>query len=79
MPFQIGVSHVSPQISLNRIIRSIKLSSAIQVIVPGWFPVTLDEAIVFAKGMKEEASGLGIALYNPPYTKEAYYKRDKGS
>lgn len=50
IPFQIGVSHMSPQISLNRLqaVKSLN-PGAVQVILPDWFPVTLEEAVIFAK------------------------------
>ncbi len=48
MPFQIGVSHMSAQISRERLRRIVSLTpSAVQVILPDWFPVTEDEAVAF--------------------------------
>ena len=42
MPFQIGVSHMSAQISLERLRRVIDLApSAVQLILPDWFPTSL--------------------------------------
>jgi dihydrodipicolinate synthase/N-acetylneuraminate lyase len=70
MPFQIGVSHMSAQISLERLRRIVPLSpSAVQVILPDWFPVTDNEAITFLERMAEAASGIGLVLYNPPHAK----------
>lgn len=70
MPFQIGVSHMSPQISLGRLKRTIQLKpSAIQLILPDWFKVTKEEAIVFLKKMAKEAGSIGLVLYNPPHSK----------
>lgn len=75
--FQIGVSHMSPQISLNRlsIVKSFK-PSAVQVILPDWFPVTIDEAVIFLKRMEEEADGIPLVLYNPPHAKKVLHPSD---
>lgn len=70
VPFQIGVSHMSPQISLERLRRAKELQpGAVQVILPDWFPVTLDEAVAFLQKMEEEAGGISLILYNPPHAK----------
>lgn len=71
IPFQIGVSHMSPQISLNRL-HAVKFlhPGAVQVILPDWFPVTLEEAVIFLKRMEEEADGIPLVLYNPPHAKK---------
>jgi dihydrodipicolinate synthase/N-acetylneuraminate lyase len=46
VPFQIGASHMSPQLSLERIKRAAQLKpGAIQVILSDWHPLTYDEAI----------------------------------
>lgn len=70
-PFQIGVSHMSPQISLQRLwmIKSLQ-PSAVQVILPDWFPVTLEEGIEFLRVMAKEADGIPLVLYNPPHAKK---------
>lgn len=75
--FQIGVSHMSPQISLNRLslIKSFQ-PSAVQVILPDWFPVTIEEAIIFLKRMEEEADGIPLVLYNPPHAKKVLSPSD---
>lgn len=75
--FQIGVSHMSPQISLNRLshVKSF-LPSAVQVILPDWFPVTIEEAIIFLKRMEEEADGIPLVLYNPPHAKKVLHPSD---
>ncbi|WP_167616668.1 dihydrodipicolinate synthase family protein [Maribellus sediminis] len=71
VPYQIGVSHMSPQISLERLRRIKDLEpGAVQVILPDWFPVTLDEAIDFLKKMEETANGISLVLYNPPHAKK---------
>jgi len=70
IPFQIGVSHMSPQISLQRL-KMIKdlHPGAVQVILPDWFPPTPDESVVFLKKMAEEAGEISLVLYNPPHAK----------
>lgn len=68
--FQIGVSHMSPQISLERLKRAKELKpSAFQVILPDWFPVTMEESVGFLQKMSEEAGEIGLVLYNPPHAK----------
>jgi len=70
MPFQIGVSHMSAQISRERLRRIVALApGAVQVILPDWFPVIEDEAAVFLEGMAETAGDVGLVLYNPPHAK----------
>ncbi len=71
IPFQIGVSHMSPQISLERLklIKHLK-PGAVQLILPDWFPVTIEEAIIFLKKIEEEAEGISLVLYNPPHAKK---------
>lgn len=70
MPFQIGVSHMSARISLERLRYAVQLApSAVQVILPDWFPVTDDEAIRFLRRMGETADGVGLVLYAPPHAK----------
>jgi len=73
MRFQIGVSHMSAQISRERLRRIVPLApGAVQVILPDWFPVTEDEAITFLKTMAEVANGIGLVLYNPPHAKRVW-------
>ncbi len=70
MPFQIGVSHMSAQISIERLKRAIQWHpSAIQVILPDWVPVSNDEAIAFLRRTEEIAEPAGLVLYNPPHAK----------
>lgn len=70
MRFQIGVSHMSARISLERLRYAVDLApGAVQVILPDWFPVTDDEAIRFLAGMSEAAAGIGLVLYAPPHAK----------
>lgn len=70
LPFQIGVSHMSAQISLGRLRRSKALApSAVQVILPDWVVLTETERIDFLNRMAEEADPIGLVLYNPPHAK----------
>jgi 4-hydroxy-tetrahydrodipicolinate synthase len=76
-PFQIGVSHPSPQISLQRLKRvKILKPCAVQVILPDWFPVTLEEAVIFLQKMEEAADGISLVLYNPPHAKKRLNPED---
>lgn len=70
MPFQIGASHMSPQISLRRIKKAALLKpGAIQVILPDWFPANDRTAVEFLKKAEEAAYPAGLVLYNPPHAK----------
>lgn len=70
MAFQLGISHMSAQISLERLRRVVSLApSAVQLILPDWFPVTQAEAVAFLERMAENSGGIGLVLYNPPHAK----------
>jgi len=70
MPFQIGISHPSPIISLERLQRTVALRpDAFQVILPDWVTVTDDEQIAFLSKMAEAAGTIPLVLYNPPHAK----------
>lgn len=70
MPFQLGVSHMSAQLSRERLRRAKALEpSAFQVILPDWVPVSSSEAVVFLREMAEIADPVGIVLYTPPHAK----------
>jgi len=77
IPFQIGVSHPSPQISLQRLKRvKILKPCAVQVILPDWYPVTLEEAVIFLQKMEEAADRISLVLYNPPHAKKRLNPED---
>jgi len=79
VPFQIGVSHMSGQISRERLRRAVALRpSAVQVILPDWYPVTLEEAEIFLTTMGEIAGGIGLVLYNPPHAKRRLLPEELG-
>ncbi|MBB6670814.1 dihydrodipicolinate synthase family protein [Cohnella nanjingensis] len=70
VPFQIGASHMSPQLSLSRIRKAVQWNpSAIQVILSDWYPLRDDEVISCLQVMAEAAAPIGIVLYNPPHAK----------
>jgi dihydrodipicolinate synthase/N-acetylneuraminate lyase len=70
VPYQIGASQMSPQLSIIRIKWAVKYHpSAIQVILGDWFPLQDDEVIDCLKRFAEAADGIGLVLYNPPHAK----------
>jgi dihydrodipicolinate synthase/N-acetylneuraminate lyase len=71
MPFQVGCSHMSPQISMERLKFALTLQpSAVQVILPDWFPPTITECIRYLEAMAAAAGPVGLVLYNPPHAKK---------
>ncbi|TVQ97678.1 MAG: dihydrodipicolinate synthase family protein [Spirochaetaceae bacterium] len=70
IPFQVGASQMSPQLTLERI-RAAKewQPSAIQVILSDWFPLTDDEVMSCLERFCAVADPIGIVLYNPPHAK----------
>lgn len=70
LPYQIGASHMSFQISLGRIRRSVAFKpSAFQVILADWFPLQESEMIVCLEHLARVADPIGLVLYNPPHAK----------
>ena len=70
MPFQIGASHMSAQISLDRIRRARQFQpSAFQVILADWFPLKESEMVACLERMAAAADPIGLVLYNPPHAK----------
>jgi dihydrodipicolinate synthase/N-acetylneuraminate lyase len=70
MPFQIGASHMSAQLSLDRIRRAKPLHpSAFQVILADWFPLKEAEMVACLERMAAAAEPVGLVLYNPPHAK----------
>lgn len=71
MPFQVGCAQMSPQLSLERLRRAVSLKpSAVQVILPDWFPPGMPEIIAYLEVMAYEAGPVGLVLYNPPHAKK---------
>jgi len=70
MPFQIGVSHPFPAVTLERVRRTAALQpSAFQVILPDWVTTAPDEQIAFLQRIAAVADGIPLVLYNPPHAK----------
>jgi dihydrodipicolinate synthase/N-acetylneuraminate lyase len=70
MPFQIGVCHMSPQISRERLRRARALRpSAFQIVLPDWFVPSWSEIGDFLTVMAAEAAPVPLVLYNPPQAK----------
>jgi dihydrodipicolinate synthase/N-acetylneuraminate lyase len=77
MRFQIGASHPSPWVSLERLKRSVHLRpDAFQVILPDWVAASAEEQITFLQGMEAEADGIPLVLYNPPHAKSKLEPKD---
>lgn len=77
MPFQIGASHMSAQISLERIKRAATLQpSAIQVILPDWQALSDEEVIICLQKYAEIAAPINLVLYNPPQSKRVLLPQD---
>lgn len=70
MPFQIGASHPTPFISLERIKRTASLKpAAFQIILPDWVIPGEEEQIFFLEKIAKTANGIPLVLYNPPHAK----------
>ena len=77
MNFQIGASHPSPIISLDRIKRTVVLKpDAFQVTFPDWVAPGEEEQIYFLQKVAEAANGVPIVLYNPPHAKTVLAPKD---
>ncbi len=70
VPFQLGASQMSGQLSLARIRRSRDLApAAFQVILPDWLPLAPDEVLAAVERLAEAADPVPLVLYNPPHAK----------
>ncbi|HEY8969114.1 MAG TPA: dihydrodipicolinate synthase family protein [Puia sp.] len=70
MPFQVGISHPFPAVTLERVRRTVALQpSAFQVILPDWVTTAPDEQIAFLQRIAAVADGIPLVLYNPPHAK----------
>jgi len=68
--FQIGASHPSPIIAIERVRRARTLNpSAIQVILPDWLVLSREEIFRVLDGFTRAAGEVGLVLYNPPHAK----------
>ncbi|GAA1601833.1 dihydrodipicolinate synthase family protein [Kribbella karoonensis] len=71
-PFQIGASHPSAQVQLDRVERAAKFApGAIQVIAPDWLPLNPTELLTFLQRVADVAGDVPLVLYNPPHAKTA--------
>lgn len=78
-PFQIGCSHMSPIISLERLKRVAEFKpSALQVILPDWNVPSMKEILHFLEKMAKIADPVGLVLYNPPHSKKVLSPEDFG-
>lgn len=79
MPFQIGVSHMSPIIPRERLRRVLSLKpSAVQIILPDWVVPNPSERVTFLEGMASVAGNIGLIVYNPPHAKCCLSPREFG-
>ncbi|MEO8377374.1 MAG: dihydrodipicolinate synthase family protein [Candidatus Sumerlaeota bacterium] len=70
LPFQIGISHPFPVVTLARAQECAELEpSAFQLILPDWFPPKLPEIIDYLKRIAVAADRIPLVLYNPPHAK----------
>lgn len=70
LPFQIGVSHPFPAVTLQRIKNTkILRPSAYQFILPDWVTVTQAERFSYIKKLATAAGDIPLVLYNPPHAK----------
>jgi dihydrodipicolinate synthase/N-acetylneuraminate lyase len=77
VPFQIGASHMSPQVSLSRIRRAVQLRpGAVQVILSDWFPLSDAEMVACLERFSEAADPIGLVLYNPSHAKRVLRPAD---
>lgn len=76
-PFQIGASHMSPVISMERIIRTKSLRpDAYQIVLPDWMRVNENEQAAFIDRLAEVAYPIPLVLYNPGHAKTLLLPRD---
>lgn len=69
-PFIIGACHTDARQSVDRIRRAVQLQPvAMQVILPDWWPVGVEEARAFLMMASEMAAGIPLVIYNPPHAK----------
>jgi dihydrodipicolinate synthase/N-acetylneuraminate lyase len=68
--FQVGASHPSPVLSLERVRRCVALKpDAFQVILPDWVVAAPDEQVAFLDRVAATAEGIPLVLYHPPHAK----------
>lgn len=79
MPFQIGASHPSPVISIERIKRAVSMKPyAFQIILPDWLILQPDEQLIFLHKIAEAVENIPLVLYNPPHAKQVLMPKNFG-
>ncbi|MXV52489.1 dihydrodipicolinate synthase family protein [Pedobacter sp. HMF7647] len=77
MRFQIGASHPSPIISLERLkIAAALKPDAIQLILPDWIIATESELLDYMQRLADAAGDIPLVLYNPPHAKFVLQPKD---
>ncbi|MBI5768622.1 MAG: dihydrodipicolinate synthase family protein [Verrucomicrobia bacterium] len=70
VPFQVGASHMSAQLSRARLRRAKALRpTAFQVVLPDWQVPAWPEIVTFLETMAAEAAPIPLIVYNPPHAK----------
>jgi dihydrodipicolinate synthase/N-acetylneuraminate lyase len=71
IPFQIGATFPTAQLALERARQAARLQpGAIQVVLPDWYPLTLQEAATFLERIANAVQPVPLVLYNPPHAKQ---------
>jgi 4-hydroxy-tetrahydrodipicolinate synthase len=77
LPFQIGACFPTPQLSLERARQAAKLRpGAIQVVLPDWYPASIEESIAFLERVALAIAPVPLVLYNPPHAKRVLEPED---
>jgi 4-hydroxy-tetrahydrodipicolinate synthase len=77
VPFQIGACFPTPQASLQRARQAAQFQpGGVQVILPDWYPPTLQESIAFLERIAEAVAPVPLILYNPPHAKRVLAAED---
>jgi dihydrodipicolinate synthase/N-acetylneuraminate lyase len=70
LPFQLGISCTNARVARDRLTRAARLDpSAVQFILPDWWPPSLEEILEFVTGLASTAPAVPLILYNPPHAK----------
>lgn len=76
-PFQIGAPWPTPQEALERIAWAAEFApSAIQVVLPDWWPPNVEESVCFLQRAADVACTISLVLYNPPHAKRVLAPND---
>ncbi len=70
MPFQIGISHPFPIVTMERIKKTLAFQpSAYQCMLPDWVTGTIQEQVQYIRRLAAATGGIPLVLYNPPHAK----------